>query len=226
MGILAAIFLACLVVLLCAVIILVLTELKVTIQLIHDERDHLLCLSVTAWYGLIKVKKEWQFVQLILGQNPSIAYQGETESHDQPFKQKKERLAWAKIVRLRRRARELLKQVHALKEILKPFGRKVTVLKWQWHSSLGTGLADETGVLTGLAWCFKSLITSCLQRYLNWGAKPEVSVRPNFQKPSFSTHFACMIRFRIGYAILAGIRILLNLRKRRDQSWKSIRFKA
>lgn len=210
MPLVSAFILAALALLILLVIILLITELKITVQLLYNERDHLLRLHVTAWHGLIEMKREWQFFPVLLEQKPAIVYQGETEKHGQPLKRKKGRKSWADVVKLHKKVREMVREVRGLKGILRQFGRKVTVTRWQWHSSLGTGYADETGVLTGLAWCFKSLTTGFIQRHLRWGTIPEISVHPIFQKPLFHTHFTCTIRFRVGYALLAGIKIIIR----------------
>jgi hypothetical protein len=219
-------FFAVLLLIITLLVILIMTELKLTIQLTRHQNGHCLRMKVTAWYGLIQIKKEWQLIQLLSNKVPVVTYQTETENHDQPINKKREKISLPTLIHMHKQFKMTIGQIKGFRHIIKRFAKRVTLDRWEWRSSLGTGYADETGVLSGLVWAVKAAITGLLQSYLRMGAQPQLAVHPFFNEKKMETDLTCMIRFRIGYAILAGIRILVNTRKRRDSIWKSIPFKA
>lgn len=215
-----------LLVLVAVVIIIMLTELKLWFHLTQKQNRLYLAIKATIWFGLIQVQKEWQLMQLAFKNIPELIYHTETETKGEPVHKEKHSLSLSKLIRLKRQMERMIKQIKDLKVIIIRFARKINLDCLEWRSSLGTGYADETGVLLGIAWAVKAAITGLLQRYVKMGAPPQLSIHPYFREKKWETDLQCMIRFRIGYAILAGIRILLNLRKRRDSLWKSTPFKV
>ncbi|WP_159102330.1 DUF2953 domain-containing protein [Caldalkalibacillus mannanilyticus] len=120
----------------------------------------------------------------------------------------------------------MIKRVHQLHVIAKKFLKNIRLEELIWRSKIGTGHAAETGLLTGVGWGVKSNIIGMFSSYLTLRCVPRISVTPSFNEKKIESNIQCMIRFRIGNAIVAGIRILLNLRKRRDEKWQSTQFRA
>nr|WP_246188287.1 DUF2953 domain-containing protein [Metabacillus lacus] len=104
--------------------------------------------------------------------------------------------------------KELLEHIVTFHEIVKRFFRKVTVTKFEWHSQFGIGDAAATGVLTGAAWSIKGALIGILSSYTRLSVLPALSITPVFVHKDSKTVLHCMIHFRIGNAILAGLRVL------------------
>jgi hypothetical protein len=125
-----------------------------------------------------------------------------------------ERLSWGVLRRMHRQSVWLREHVHHLHQWFRNLLRRFHVESLRWHSAIGTGDAAETGVLTGLAWGLKSTVVGVAGAYVQWDRPPQIQVDPVFHEPHLETDFQCIVRFRIGHAILAGIRLLLNFRVR------------
>lgn len=96
---------------------------------------------------------------------------------------------------------------------IKIFLSKVHCERLTWHSTVGTGDAAEAGTLTGLAWSIKTTTLGWVTRYIKMRTVPELDVTPDFNHPRLDTHIHCIVKFRLGDAILAGIRILFHTKK-------------
>ena len=93
--------------------------------------------------------------------------------------------------------------------LLRNFLKKVRVTKLEWYTAVGTGDAALTGMLTGAIWTVKGSIIGLISHYfLHSKSVPVMSVQPYFQMKVAQTTFKCMLQFRIGHAIVAGIKII------------------
>ncbi|WP_245191126.1 DUF2953 domain-containing protein [Anoxybacillus tengchongensis] len=68
-------------------------------------------------------------------------------------------------------------------------------------------------MIVGLGWSIKYYIVAMVSKYMNVCSHPSISIVPFFQGAVSRTSFTCMIRFRIGYAILAGLKVVKHLKK-------------
>ncbi|MBB5355162.1 hypothetical protein HNR43_001121 [Anoxybacillus mongoliensis] len=109
--------------------------------------------------------------------------------------------------------RQWLNRIVHLHTIIKKFLQKVSVLQLQWHTQIGVGDAAKTGMIVGIGWSIKYYIVAMVSKYMNVCIAPSISVIPFFQGAVSRTSFTCMIRFRIGYAILAGLKVVKHWKK-------------
>ncbi|MBB6177165.1 hypothetical protein HNQ82_001998 [Anoxybacillus tengchongensis] len=109
--------------------------------------------------------------------------------------------------------RQWLNRIVHLHTIVKKFLQKVSVLQFHWHTQVGVGDAAKTGMIVGLGWSIKYYIVAMVSKYMNVCSHPSISIVPFFQGAVSRTSFTCMIRFRIGYAILAGLKVVKHLKK-------------
>ncbi|EGL83172.1 hypothetical protein CathTA2_1285 [Caldalkalibacillus thermarum TA2.A1] len=201
------------------------TPLHISIHYIRQGQDDLLRTQVRAWFGLINLKNEFQIVKLA-NDLSGMVFQAEMESQDQSLDQKNFKMTPGEMFQLHQRTYGLMRRIHGFHHIIKSFLNRIRLVKLEWYSRIGTGFADETGLLTGMVWTVKSTLVGLLSSYLTLRTVPRMQVKPSFQEKVLETEFKCMIRFQFGHAILAGIRILLNLGKRRDVTWKNTPFKV
>ncbi|RFB17919.1 DUF2953 domain-containing protein [Bacillus sp. HNG] len=96
--------------------------------------------------------------------------------------------------------------------VFKRFLKKISVSRFEWHSHIGVGDAAHTGIITGLGWSIKGTIVGVMSHYFNLKTHPEYSITPSFQVAVSETRLRCMIHFRIGYAMVAGIKAIKRWR--------------
>ncbi|OUM89734.1 MAG: hypothetical protein BAA01_02945 [Bacillus thermozeamaize] len=93
--------------------------------------------------------------------------------------------------------------------IIRWFLRHVSCSQWKTSTLFGTGQANTTGWLTGFLWALQEQFLFYMSRAWKMAAKPKVVIRPVFHQRLLSCRFECITSFRLGYAILAGMRFLI-----------------
>ncbi|MFT8317317.1 MAG: DUF2953 domain-containing protein [Sporolactobacillus sp.] len=78
---------------------------------------------------------------------------------------------------------------------------RIQVTDFVWITSVGTGEADKTALLTGAIWSLKCLILPLITGWLD-DPPPRIKVVPLFQEKRLATRFSCMISFKAGKAML------------------------
>jgi hypothetical protein len=137
------------------------------------------------------------------------------------------RIRWKTLRRAQREFTLLQQRVVDLYEVMRRFMAHVTCDRFIWKSGIGTGDAAETGVLAGLAWGVKTGLVAVFGSYIRWRARPHLDIVPHFQEHRLETELDCIIRFRLGHAILAMIRVLTRMRaKGGEGTWQNTPFKA
>ncbi|WP_343042075.1 DUF2953 domain-containing protein [Ornithinibacillus caprae] len=70
-----------------------------------------------------------------------------------------------------------------------------------WQTTIGTGNASSTGILTGGMWTLKGSIIALLNELGNVTGHPIISINPNFQMKQLESKIDCIVSIRIGQAI-------------------------
>jgi hypothetical protein len=191
-------------------LLIIITKLTITISLYHgNDNDHFL-IRFRAWFGLIKYKVEVPMVKLG-DEGPNIVFEEKTEKGKEGKGEEKDKLKKETpedILTSIKDFRELLQHVAGLHSIISHFLSKVKIFDIQWQTLFGTGDASSTGTMTGLIWGAKGSMMGVLSSYMNLQTMPQMMVVPSFQKAIIQTDFSCIITFRVGHAILAGIKMI------------------
>ncbi|MED0677117.1 DUF2953 domain-containing protein [Aneurinibacillus thermoaerophilus] len=121
----------------------------------------------------------------------------------------------------------LLRNVYDLNQILRRTLENVRGEELIWKTNIGLGEASATGAVVGVVWTVKSALIALLSHYISLRARPRLYVIPDFQREMLDIYLLYILRLRIGHAIIAVIRIMINyIRKGRERVWENIRFKA
>lgn len=195
--------------------IVILTLLIIRIELDYRRKgeDDVLSVTVSTMGGLIRFKR--QFPVLILDTDEQSIHVEETRSG--PFTSKKtkrqQRITVDKIKHKQQQWQQLKTHINGLYRIIKAFLSKVRCQQLVWHSTIGTGDAAETGVMTGLIWSLKSVTLGFSTGYLRMETVPDFRVTPDFNQPRLETHITCILKFRLGQAMLTGLRLFFRAKK-------------
>jgi hypothetical protein len=201
------------------------TTVQISIYFKRKGKDDKVKTNFKAWFGLIHIRTEIPVIDFSKDLS-GTEYQMEIESPNETIDKTKFKMHPQEIVQVNQRLYNWIKKIHDLHEIVKKFLKTIRLDKLEWRSKIGTGDAAQTGVLTGVGWGFKSSLIGLISSHVTLRKIPRIHVQPLFQEKRLETELECMIRLRIGHAIIAGIRILLNLRKRRDNKWQNTQFRA
>jgi hypothetical protein len=191
-------------------------HIQITYRRIEDN-DHLV-VTVRAWFGLIRVKKEVPILRLHMDDiRPEIVAKVR-EEHE---KHRDKMIDWETVQKWSDQYHYWLEQVHDLQPIIRQALRRVYCRQIEWNTVLGAGDAAATGVLTGLVYGVKSVIVSVFSHYLTMYTVPRISVQPLWDTKAVRTRFSCRLQFRVVFAAAAGVRILLKIRKGRQRKWQA-----
>lgn len=94
----------------------------------------------------------------------------------------------------------------------------ISIHRLMWHSRVGTGEADTTGVAIGGAWTIKYMILGILEARSYVLCSPWVKVDAEFNRQCLISEIECMVSVRIGQTILAFMKWMRksSFRKRED----------
>lgn len=202
------IIIAILLILFCIIIV---TKVKVQTMYRHRKDDDLLEVKVYVWW----IRVYTFSAPVIKLDDDSFSLEVEEEQQIGPTESKKKgRITPQIVVEKLRLLRDFLDHVVGLHKIIKRFLKKVKVHNFEWHSGIGVADAAYTAQLTGVVWSLKGAIVGVLSKYMRLQQMPKLSVEPHFQMMITHTNLSCMISFRIGQAMIAGLMLLKHWRRR------------
>lgn len=194
-------------VLIAVLLLLIFTKIRVHFSYKRVQKDDQIHMKMSAWYGLLHytlkvpvIKKDAEATALIVDKEESM-----------PNETKKESTEKITAEELLNGLSDLLTLIHhivGLHRIIRNFLGKIQVKDFTWHSVVGTKYAAQTGILTGNCWILKGSIIGLLTTYLNFRVMPIYTITPDFYQKQANTSISCILEFRIGQAILTGIKLL------------------
>lgn len=155
-----------------------------------------------------------------------IAYKETAQSTLNTTKKKRRLLSLRDLKEYHIVVQEAIENIVGLQKIIKRFLAKMQIIRFHWNTRIGTGDAAETGILSGIVWGIKGIFVYFLARFLQLNVTPHIRIEPSFMQACLQTEFECIVRFRIGNAIIAGLLILIHMRKGSKIKWQSIQSKG
>jgi hypothetical protein len=205
------------------------SELKGCLRIIRHKSDDEIVLDVHGLYGLLKRR-------LVI---PVVQFKGFADGVNlkEEFVEKKEcQLLESKDEKITKRSIKesfdhvmlLLKNCFRFHEWMIDTLAHVHCSRFYWKTSIGVGDAAETALTTGMVWGLKTSMMGFLFRFIKLDARPEISVKPQYNKMEFSTEVLLMVRIRLFYVAGAGIRLLYRIIKIKGglKTWRRVIFKS
>lgn len=195
-------------------ILLFYSSLKIHIQYYHEKDNDQLTIKFLGLYGLFRYKINVPVIK-IDKDSPSIVTKKKVEQGKggNNHNVDKEKFTPEDLIKTITDMKNLVHHVVDLySTIVRKFLKKITVTKLQWDSTIGVGNAAYTGMAAGALWAAKGGLIGLITHFMNVPEIPKITVNPHFQKVITQTSFTCMIQFRVGNAILAGIAMIKHWR--------------
>ncbi|MMZ63313.1 hypothetical protein D1872_255590 [compost metagenome] len=107
--------------------------------------------------------------------------------------------------------------------------KRVTIRSLDWSTHIALSDAAHTATLTGVLWGVKSVLVGFLSYHITLLQRPELVVVPVFgSRPLFTTELRCIAQIRCGYAIYAGLVLIVRVLQVKGgiRKWLNILFKA
>nr|WP_285889623.1 DUF2953 domain-containing protein [Neobacillus niacini] len=191
-------------------LLIIFSKLTIHLNFFHHNDNDELSVVFKLWFGLIKYKINVPLIK-IDDNSPSIVVKGNTsmgDSGESESSSKVQQIGKDYIETQLSNAKELIQHVFNMQVIVSKFMKKVMIKRLEWHSLVGVGDAAHTGIITGALWTLKGSVVGMISHFLRLKEMPVLSVTPHFQMAVIQTRITCIIQFRIGYAILAGLKLI------------------
>jgi hypothetical protein len=192
------------------ILLIIFSKLTIRLNYFHHNENDELKIQFRIWFGLIRYTINVPLVK-IDENSPSIVMKGNTKMGDSSEKQsptKEAQITKDGIISKFTNAKEIFQHVVNVNIIVKKFMKKIVIKHFEWHSLVGVGDAAHTAIITGALWTLKGSIMGMLSHFLRLKEMPVLSITPHFQLAIIQTHITCIFQFRIGYAILAGLKLI------------------
>lgn len=210
--------------------LILLSTITFNLTLRKKNRDDMVLLEVTMLYGFVRLRyqvptiriKNWRDGVQIEKNQPENVLQKESTSVDHEVNKDKVELWMDQFERL-------LQATSGLRVWLQSTLRRVSFRKLEWSTNIALEDAAHTATLTGALWGVKATIVGWLTRYISLKQRPKLFVVPVFDsKPLFSTELRCIAQIRCGYAIYAGLVLIVRVLKVKGgvKKWLTILLKG
>ncbi|WP_054024335.1 DUF2953 domain-containing protein [Bacillus sp. FJAT-28004] len=201
-------------------------ELRGHLRRIENNDDFEL--NIKALFGILRYRIKVPIIQFT---GTSIQLKEQVSKKNvavDTWKQFNEDIDAEKIANLIEKSKHLLHMTKNLTGWVRKSLTRVRLLEWNWTTSVGTGDAMWTAMTTGLVWSVKTSIIGVLSQMVKLKTEPKMNVQPIYQRSAFTTEWSCIAQIRFGYAILAGLQLLVRMRKLKGgvKVWQNILFKA
>ncbi|MDQ6418280.1 DUF2953 domain-containing protein [Paenibacillus sp. LHD-117] len=185
-------------------------------------------IRIKALFGLIKFQYKMPIARI---DGLSIKVQEEVSSKNagiNTWKEYNDEIDPERVVSMLDKFKQVLHLTRDLTGWMKKTLTKVRLVEWNWSTSVGTGDAMWTAMATGMVWSVQSSVLGVLSQIVHLKAEPDMKVNPVFERPVFATEWSCIAQIRFGYAILAGLQLLLRMKKTKGgvKAWQNILSKA
>lgn len=183
-------------------------KLTIHIRYYHKKDNDDLKIEVRALFGIIRYKKTIPLIK-IDEDSPSLVIEEETEiTGKKETMEDTKQFSGSDLLNFLSNYQELLNHVVHFHRIVRAFLAKLTIKNIEWSSIVGLGDAAHTGMVSGAIWAVKGSIIGMMSNYMKLRDMPKINIYPQFQGVASETLFSCMIQFRLGHAMMAGIKLV------------------
>ncbi len=188
------------------------SEIIVNIIINKKSKNDFIEIHIWLFYKFIHLKKKIPMV-LFESMEEGIKFKSETVGTGVGQKAKKDRISPKKVKKWHKQFYEILTKIHDFYFEIKKLLTHVKLEEFKWVSMIGTGNAMETGIMTGMMWSFKGILLGIITKYVDLKKKPYLTVDSDFHHKVYNSRFECILKIRVGYVILTGIRLSIKLIK-------------
>ncbi|WAH39070.1 DUF2953 domain-containing protein [Alicyclobacillus dauci] len=201
-----ALFLVC-AVLICITILLFL-PVEIRVHYEHVKEDDNGFLELRYLHGLIRLRRELTKVQAgMTNEGPTIHVHGEKSAHNHS----KEVISASGILNHWKSIRE---RFRTSLPILRRTARHLRIHELEFEAAVGMHDAVATGMTVGAMYAVTTGLFGAVSHACRLQTSPKVHIQPVFNQPLLSVKTHSIMRIPLGYAISAGIRLLLAWKRR------------
>lgn len=199
-------------------LLLAVTPIDVSLRLERKGKRQDMSATIKVWYIL---KKSYYIPVISVDEeNKSLIIKEKEESSISKPKEKDIEETPEDLKRQIETVRLFVHHIHGLLTIVKKLVGRMKVKQLEWKSQVGISDAAWAGILSGMLWSVKGTFAGVIAAFFKLKCEPVLHVQPDFKKTVFQTEFSCIVGFKLGHAIIAGIRVLKQLNGSMFSLWK------
>ncbi|MGG6309635.1 DUF2953 domain-containing protein [Paenibacillus macerans] len=210
--------------------LILLSTITINLTMRKKNRDDTILLDITLLYGFVNIHYQ---VPSILLKNLRDGLQIERDRPENVLQKDSsstnEEVNKDKVDKWMDEFQRLLEATKGFRTWLKATLRRVSFRKLEWSTNIALSDAAHTATLTGVLWGVKATLVGWLTCYISLKQRPKLFVVPVFgSAPLFSTEIRCIAKIRCGYAIYAGLVLIVRVLKVKGgvKKWLTILFKG
>lgn len=196
---------------LCLIILLFFMKLTIETEISIENEDFFGEIRFFLYFRWLGYKLKIPSVD-IDEESPAIAFKEEKETLGKE-KEEKKKFSFADFLSDVKAYQNFLRDTVDFYRIIEKFLTKISVVKFTWNTKIGLEEADKTGAACGVIWGIKGTVLGVISKCMKVKVSPQCHVDPLFQQLYLSTVIQCMVSFRIGYAILTAVKVLIHKRR-------------
>ncbi|KZZ85663.1 MULTISPECIES: DUF2953 domain-containing protein [Bacillaceae] len=185
------------------------TKLTITVEYCRIGKNDDLKVKVRAWGGLLR----YTFKVPVIKANEkdmsvSVVKESNMGQEKNSGKSQEDHITESDVKTGIRDFKELAGHITGLHTIARKFLKHIEITQFEWHTRFGLGDSASTGSTAGMLWTIKGLMCGAAGNYMKLKTQPVLSIVPIFQGLCLDTMVTGMVRFRIGHAIIGGLRFV------------------
>ncbi|WP_179281167.1 DUF2953 domain-containing protein [Paenibacillus sp. XY044] len=192
----------------------IMSSITITLWYSKHNKDDKAVLDVKMLYGFVKMHYEMPslvFANMKKGFSLRLEKKNNIRNREtagKTYLNKRRVDRWADEVRV------MLKSTASLKGWFNRTMQHVQIMKLDWSTNVSTGDAAWTAIATGTLWGIKTTLVGWLSYKVRMRNKPKLFVVPVFNdEPQFATELSCVARISCGYALYAGVVLMVRILK-------------
>ncbi|RRJ66376.1 DUF2953 domain-containing protein [Paenibacillus oralis] len=203
-----------LILLLLVIFLILMSKVRLRLFIRKVNSDDTIKLDITMLYGLISMHYQVPSILLKNWREGLEIEQERSENMILDSSSKKQSVDKDKVNSWIDNFERLMRTTKGLKKWMSATLRRVTFQGLEWSTNVALDDAAHTATLTGALWGLKATLVGWLSRYVTLQQRPKLFVVPVFgSKPLFSTELSCIAEIRCGYAIYAGLVLIVRVLK-------------
>ncbi len=184
----------------------------INLKICKQEKDDNIEIRFMFIKGLINIKVKLPFIETVNMEDGlafKILEKFESGKKEKNVSSKKDIITLENIIE----KIEKIKEYHEkFSDAIYYINDSISITKMFWETRLGLGDAALTAVVSGGIWSIKGLFFSFFLKDKEI-KNPKINVIPEFNKKTFDIDFDCIIKMRLVYIIIAGIKVLKAILK-------------
>lgn len=206
-----------------------LTPIQARITVSRKDENDRIEVDLRALWGWIRFRYIIPFIQFRgLLQGTILESKTEDPKQNRTLSKKRKTVKLINGVNGRRKRKKKAGSFAVFSRWLVKTLKSVQCDKFEWKTEIGSKDAAVTAFATGLLWAIKSSLVGWCTAFIRFQHPPLISVSPVYNRDRFVTAGECILKIRLGNAIIAALLLWIRILRVKGgfRSWRTIPSKA